>query len=130
MNISFIGLGKLGLPLATLLAEDNNLICIDKNKDLINSLNKNTFEFNENGLKEIFIKNKKNMEFTFEVETDIFEKTDSTIILVNTQLGDDGYSDKSVDLVFEQIGSIYGEVEKKFHHFILSSTVCPDQLTL
>ena len=84
MNISFIGLGKLGLPLATLLAEDNNLICIDKNKDLINSLNKNTFEFNENGLKEIFIKNKKNMEFTFEVETDIFEKTDSTIILVNT----------------------------------------------
>ena len=128
MNISFIGLGKLGLPLATLLAEDNNLICIDKNKDLINSLNKNTFEFNENGLKEIFIKNKKNMEFTFEVETDIFEKTDSTIILVNTQLGDDGYSDKSVDLVFEQIGSIYGEVEKKFHHFILSSTVLPGSI--
>ena len=57
------------------------------------------------------------MEFTFEVETDIFEKTDSTIILVNTQLGDDGYSDKSVDLVFEQIGSIYGEVEKKISSF-------------
>lgn len=129
MNISFIGLGKLGLPLATLLAEKNNLICIDKNKNLINSLNENTFEFNEAGLKELFTKNKKNMQFTNEVNTDTFETTDSTIILTNTQLGDDGYSDKSVDIVFEQIGNIFGKVEKKFHHFILSSTVLPGSIS-
>lgn len=128
LNISFIGLGKLGLPLATLLAKDNNLLCIDKNKNLVNSLDENTFEFNEPGLKELFKKNKKNMQFTHEVNLEIFEKTDSTIILVNTQMGDDGYSEKTVDLVFEQIGNIFGKVEKKFHHFILSSTVLPGSI--
>ena len=44
MNISFIGLGKLGLPLATLLAKGNELICIDKDKNIINSLIENNFE--------------------------------------------------------------------------------------
>ncbi len=128
MNISFIGLGKLGLPLATLLAKGNELICIDKDKNIINSLIENNFEFNEPGLEELFAKNKKNMQFTHEVNAEIFEKTDSTIILVNTQLGNDGYSSKSVDVVFEQIGSVFSKVEKKYHHFILSSTVLPGSI--
>jgi len=128
LNISFIGLGKLGLPLATLLAEDNTILCIDKNKGLVDSLNKSSLEFNEEGLKELFEKNKKNMKFISEVDIEIFEKTDSTIILVNTQLGEDGYSDKSVDLIFEQIGSLFSKVKKNFHNFILSSTVLPGSI--
>ena len=39
-TISFIGLGKLGLPLATIFAKNGmNVIGIDKNKKLIDTLN-------------------------------------------------------------------------------------------
>ena len=40
-TISFIGLGKLGLPLATIFGKNNvDVIGIDKNEDIINLLNK------------------------------------------------------------------------------------------
>ena len=39
-TISFVGLGKLGLPLATIFAKNGvDVIGIDKNKDIINLLN-------------------------------------------------------------------------------------------
>tara|TARA_R100001591_G_C4304232_1_gene171220 strand:- start:647 stop:790 length:144 start_codon:yes stop_codon:yes gene_type:complete len=39
MGINFIGLGKLGLPLATCFAKNKiKVTAIDKNKDLINLL--------------------------------------------------------------------------------------------
>ena len=38
MKISFIGAGKLGLPLASILAKNNKILLIDKNKNLISAL--------------------------------------------------------------------------------------------
>ena len=51
MNISFIGLGKLGLPLACCLAESgHNILGVDKNEYILDSLNKKTLPFFESGL--------------------------------------------------------------------------------
>jgi UDP-N-acetyl-D-mannosaminuronate dehydrogenase len=52
-KISFIGLGKLGLPLATTLAKNKNqVIAIDKNEDLIRKLNAGRSPWIENQLQE------------------------------------------------------------------------------
>jgi len=51
MRISFIGLGKLGLPLATCFAKNKiNVLAIDKNESLINKLKKNICPWIENSL--------------------------------------------------------------------------------
>ena len=58
-KISFIGLGKLGLPLATIFAKNNvDVIGIDKNENIINSLNKNLTKWTinlETGTMTLFI---------------------------------------------------------------------------
>ena len=55
MKLSFIGLGKLGLPLASCLAESGNkVIGIDKSSYFIHKLNNNELPFFEPGLSEIF----------------------------------------------------------------------------
>ena len=44
MNISFIGLGKLGLPLACCLARSGNQILgVDKNEYILEQLNDNLY---------------------------------------------------------------------------------------
>ncbi len=52
-TISFVGLGKLGLPLATIFAKNGvDVIGIDKNKDIINLLNEDKVPFYEEGLED------------------------------------------------------------------------------
>ena len=44
MNISFIGLGKLGLPLASCLAQiGNSIVAVDKNEYILDSLKMDSF---------------------------------------------------------------------------------------
>ena len=128
MNISFIGLGKLGLPLASLLAANNNVLAIDSNKSLISELKECDLNFTEPNLNEIFSKNFHNFTFSDKINEDIFTKTDSTIILVNTQVGDHGYSDQNVDALIKQLGEAFKHSKKNFHNFILSSTVLPGSI--
>lgn len=125
MNISFIGAGKLGLPLASLIAENNKVLLIDKNQTLINNLKEKRFNFNEKDLNIYIKKNYDNfLDFTSSYEK-IFSQTSETIILVNTQLGEDGYSDEIVIDVFNEICEHFKTFQGEPHHFILSSTVLP-----
>jgi len=125
MKISFIGAGKLGLPLASILAKNNEILLIDKNKNLINTLIEKKYHFNEKDLNQLLNNNYSNfIDFTSSYEH-IFSKTTHTIILVNTQLGSDGYSDELVLDVVNELCTFYKEDIKKRHHFILSSTVLP-----
>ena len=62
MKISFIGLGKLGLPLATCLAEiGNEIIAVDKNEYVLDKLKNGELPFYEPGLLESFTKCKKKL---------------------------------------------------------------------
>ena len=125
MKISFIGAGKLGLPLASILAKNNKILLIDKNKNLISALTEKKYHFNEKDLNQLLNNNYSNfIDFTSSYEH-IFSKTTHTIILVNTQLGSDGYSDELVLDVINELCTFYKEDIKKRHHFILSSTVLP-----
>lgn len=124
MNISFIGLGKLGLPLACCLAESGNKVLgIDKNQYFIDKLNNKELPFFEPGLDEIF-PSPNLIAFTDSYES-IFSDTDATIILVNTQDQNGGYSSLIVEKVLEEFSQYLKESDKDYHLVVLSSTVLP-----
>lgn len=126
MKISFIGLGKLGLPLATNFAKNNHdVIAIDKNKDLIDKLNKNCTPWFENGLEKNLKEAKLNIEYTDDYSK--ISETDVTIILVNTPSNkkDGSFSNIYVEQSLEEASKVLKNSNKKNHLFILSSTVMP-----
>jgi len=53
------------------------------------------------------------------------EETEATIILVNTQLGDHGYSSDFVESALTDIALNLRKSEKEYHLIVLSSTVLP-----
>jgi UDPglucose 6-dehydrogenase len=126
-NIAFIGLGKLGLPLACCLAEDNKIYAVDKNEYILNILEEGNLPFYESGLKDLFTKTKDNFVLFTNSIKDTLSQTDASVILVNTQLGDGGYSDEMVKSVIEDI-AINLKTHSKYHLIILSSTVPPGSI--
>lgn len=126
MNISFIGLGKLGLAFSLCLAKENNILAIDKNIDIINKLNNNILHYHEENMYELFnLYKKKFIEFTTSYDN-IFIKTSITFILVNTQDEKNGYSSKIVEDVLKNFSLKFKEIKtNNYHLIILSSTVIP-----
>ncbi|NBW34646.1 MAG: UDP-glucose/GDP-mannose dehydrogenase family protein [Cytophagia bacterium] len=128
MNVSFIGLGKLGLPLASCLSNSGNKILgIDKNKYFIDKLNRQELPFYEPELDEVF--DYSNFIGFTDSYDDIFEKTDSTIILVNTQDENGGYSSLIVEKVLEEFSQQFKTSTKDYHLIVLSSTVLPGTIS-
>lgn len=130
MNISFIGLGKLGLPLACCLARSGNRVLgIDKNEYFIQKLNNKELPFYEPDLKKYFLYDEINPHPNFigftESYENIFNKTDATIILVNTQDENGGYSSSIVESVLTEFSQYFKQSSKDYHLIVLSSTVLP-----
>lgn len=130
MNISFIGLGKLGLPLACCLARSGNRVLgIDKNEYFIKKLNNKELPFYEPDLKKYFLYDDVNPHPNFigftESYENIFDQTDATIILVNTQDENGGYSSSIVESVLTEFSQYFKESNKDYHLIVLSSTVLP-----
>jgi len=124
MNISFVGLGKLGLPLACCLAQSGNKVLgVDKNEYVLDTLNHGKLPFYEPGLDKIF------PHVNFIGFTDSYQRaideTDATIILVNTQLGDNGYSSEFVEDALTDLAMNLRKSKKERHLIVLSSTVLP-----
>ncbi len=124
MNISFIGLGKLGLPLACCLSRSGNKILgVEKNEYVLEQLNNNKLPFYEPGLEELF------PHHNFIGFTDSYKRavdeTEASIILVNTQLGDTGYSSEFVEAVLVDLSVNLKKSDKDYHLIVLSSTVIP-----
>ena len=127
MDISFVGLGKLGLPLACTLAGSGNRVWgIDKNPYFIENLGNDNLPFYEPGLDEIF-PNKNFVDFSDSYES-IISDTDATIILVSTQ-SDDGYSSANVEAALEELSISLKESKKDYHLIVLSSTVPPGSIS-
>ena len=124
MNISFVGLGKLGLPLACCLAQSGNKVLgVDKNEYVLETLSEGKLPFYEPGLDQIF------PHVNFIGFTDSYQRaideTDATIILVNTQLGDNGYSSDFVEDALTDLALNLKKSKKERHLVVLSSTVLP-----
>ncbi len=126
-KISFIGLGKLGLPLSVLFGKNKTkVIAVDTDKELIDKLDDCEIPYVENNLKEYFDVSKDNIRFTNSYEN-IIDETDISVILVNTQIGD-GYSSIVVENVIDSLCYELKKSSKKYHLFILSSTVMPGDI--
>lgn len=124
MNISFVGLGKLGLPLACCLAQSGNKVLgVDKNEYVLETLSEGKLPFYEPGLDKIF-PHVNFIGFTPSYQRAI-DETDATIILVNTQLGDNGYSSDFVEDALTDLALNLKKSKKERHLIVLSSTVLP-----
>jgi len=124
-NISFIGLGKLGLPLASILAKKNKVLCIDKNEYVLSKLNEGSVPFYETGLIESLEAAKDNILGYTDSYKRAINETDAAIILVNTQLGDNGYSAEFVKSAISDLAINLRNSNKEYFNVILSSTVLP-----
>lgn len=128
-DISFIGLGKLGLPLATNMAKNGlKVLAIDINPVLLSTVKKNKAPWVEAGLLSNIEEAKKNIYFTDSYEQ--VANSDITIILVNTpsKEKDGSFSNEYVLASIKSVCKKLIENSKKNHHFILSSTVMPGSI--
>ncbi|MFY8160028.1 MAG: nucleotide sugar dehydrogenase [Candidatus Kapaibacteriota bacterium] len=129
MNISFIGLGKLGLPLATNFAKNGHkVIGIDLNLQLLKLLNENIAPWHEEQLQDNIINSKDTISYTNNYDEII--NTDVTIILVNTpsNKADGSFSNLYVEQSLLEVSKRLKLANKKNHLFILSSTVMPTSI--
>lgn len=123
-DVSIIGLGRLGLPLcAAVLKNGNSVLGVDIDSSKVNKLNKGQIPFYETGLKESIEENFRNF-YASTSSMDAILNSDNSIILVNTPKDASGsFSTVYVEQVFRNLFSDLLESDKKFHRFILSSTV-------
>ena len=126
IKISFVGLGKLGLPLATNLAKKRFLVeGIDLNQKTIKTLQRGNSPWTETDLQSNIDLAEDNITYT--TKYDNVHKSDVSIILVNTPTNkkDGSFSNIYVEQSLISLCNNFVENGKKSHHFILSSTVMP-----
>lgn len=125
MKINFIGLGKLGLPLATCFGKNEvSVNAIDKNSELIENLKVKKAPWFEAGLQENILYSHDKMIYSLDYSK--IEEIPMSVILVNTpSIKKDGsFSNIYVEQVLLEIGKRM----KKGHIIVLSSTVMPGSI--
>lgn len=125
MNISVIGLGKLGSPLAAVLAsKGHTVVGVDLNEQFINALNEGRSPVAEPGLDELVQRSQARLSATTDCEAAI-EETEVSFIIVPTPSESDGeFSLKYVLSAAESIGRAL-QRKNEFHLVVLTSTVMP-----
>ncbi|HXI38582.1 MAG TPA: nucleotide sugar dehydrogenase [Bryobacteraceae bacterium] len=125
MRLSIIGLGKLGAPMASVLAEKGHtVIGVDVNPGYVNALNQGRAPVNEPGLDELIRKNRDRLSATTDY-AEAIAASDVTFIIVPTPSEDDGaFSLRYVLAAGESIGYAL-RAKSAYHLVVLSSTVMP-----
>jgi len=126
-GISVVGLGRLGLPLATCFAERGfDMIGVDIDSDLVSSINAGVSPIVEPGLEELISRlGGKKLRATTN-HSEAIEQTDITFILVSTPSEPDGgFSNRYVEAALRSLGEALAQSEKPNHIFVVSSTVIP-----
>jgi UDPglucose 6-dehydrogenase len=125
MKISIIGLGKLGAPMAAVMAhKGNTVVGVDVNPAYVNAIRRGQPPVNEPGLAEMIAANKDRLSATQDYEEAILA-TDATFIIVPTPSDTDGrFSMRYVMSAAEKIGAALKK-KQGWHLVVLSSTVMP-----
>ena len=125
MRISIIGLGKLGAPMAAVMAhKGHTVIGVDINPAYVAAVQEGRAPVNEPGLAEMIQANRERLSATLSYE-DAVLATDVTHIIVPTPSNPDGrFSMRFVLLAAEKIGAALRK-KKDWHLVVLSSTVMP-----
>lgn len=126
-NISVVGLGKLGLCLATIFADKGYTVQgIDINKFTVDSVNQGKSPIFEPGLQELITSNKERLSATDDLNA--IRETDVTFVIVPTPSNDSGeFSLDFVLPVMEKIGKVLAS-KNEYHLVVLSSTVMPGSM--
>jgi UDPglucose 6-dehydrogenase len=123
MNISVIGTGYVGLPVAICFAElGNSVTCIDKKKNKIKTLSHKKLTLFEKGLYELFIKNIEAKRLKFTCSLSSLKDADAIIITVDTPFNEDtNLTDLSnVYLAAKELAK---NISNKYVLIIIKSTV-------
>jgi len=126
MNISVIGLGKLGLCSAACFAfKGFNVVGVDVRADNVDSINRGSTPIQEPGLQELVQKSKTRLRATLSYAEAISE-TDMTFLIVPTPSQEDGsFSDRFLRDALSQLSSALQASTKPYHIFVITSTVSP-----
>jgi UDPglucose 6-dehydrogenase len=125
MNISLIGLGKLGLCSAACFAsKGHHVIGVDSNRQHVDALKGGQCLVDEPGLPTLLEQCGSHIEFTMDYD-DAVRRTDVTLIVVPTPSNPDGrFSNAYVEAVLDQIAPALKEKDS-FHIVDVVSTVMP-----
>ena len=123
MNLCMIGTGYVGLVSGVCFSDlGNNVICVDRDQEKVNSLKKGKIPIYEPGLEELVLKNYKNKRLNFSTDLkNSIRKSDIIFICVGTPTKKDG---SGADL--SQVYNVAKEIGKsinKFKIIITKSTV-------
>lgn len=127
-KISFIGLGKLGLPLATCMAKNGiKVVGLDINSRVVQDLNNVKAPFYETDLQNNIELAKDNA--IYSLDYDLTKDTDTTVILVNTPSNkkDGSFSNLYIEQALVETCKRLAN-KSEYHLFVISSTVMPGSI--
>jgi UDPglucose 6-dehydrogenase len=125
MRLSIIGLGKLGAPMAAVLADKGHtVIGVDVSPGYVNALNQGRAPVSEPGLEELIRTNRERLSATTDC-AEAVAASDVTFIIVPTPSEPDGaFSLRYVLAAGDSIGQAL-RAKSSYHLVVLSSTVMP-----
>lgn len=126
-KVSVVGLGKLGLCLAASLAHRGfETIGVDIQERVVSSINSGVSPIVEPGLDELISKLGGTRLRATLSHKEAIDQTDITFVLVATPSNSDGsFSNRYVEAALKSLATAFGESEKEYHLFVISSTVMP-----
>ena len=124
MKVSIVGAGYVGLVTGTCFSDlGHNIICVDLDKEKVDSINNSKSPIYEPGLSELLKKNKSKIKATTDLKSAIKE-SDITFVCVGTPSNKDGSINLSyIKKATEEIGNIIKN--KNRHVIVIKSTVVP-----
>ena len=125
MKISIIGLGKLGAPMAAVMAHKGHMVVgVDVNPAYVAAIQQGHAPLKETGLEEMIQANRERLSATTDYEEAVLA-TEATFIIVPTPSDPDGrFSLRHVMIAAEKIGAALRK-KQDWHLVVLSSTVMP-----
>ena len=125
MKLSIIGLGKLGAPMAAVMAhKGNTVVGVDINPAYVSAIQQGKAPVEEPGLAAMIQANQGRLTATADLEEAVLE-TEATFIILPTPSGQDGtFSLRYVLSVVDKIGAALRR-KRDWHLVVLSSTVMP-----
>ncbi|UYN97357.1 MAG: nucleotide sugar dehydrogenase [Enhydrobacter sp.] len=124
-RVNVVGLGKLGAPLAAVLASRGfNVIGLDVNKTLVDAMNGGKMPIIEPQLNELIAANKARLSATMDAD-DAVHSTDASFVIVPTPSDNTGFfSNRFVLQAMETLGKALRK-KSGYHMVVITSTVMP-----
>jgi UDPglucose 6-dehydrogenase len=129
-SVSVVGLGKLGLCLAACFAHKGiKTIGVDVQEGVVAAINSGKTPLVEPRMDELIASLGGTMLKATLDHAEAIEHTDITFVLTATPSNPDGtFSNAHVEAALTSLAQAFGKSGKKFHTFVISSTVVPESI--